>query len=134
MSKEIITRTLLSAFPNPDIVLFHVIEVPSRTAALEPEPYRDQIQDAEKRLNEISVWLKNQDISVKSKVAIARNVAEGIITETESGGYTIIFLMKRRVRDGWRRLFSRSVSERVVRHANCLVMTVPLEQLSKRTS
>jgi len=111
--------------------LFHVIEVPSRTAALEPEPYRDQIKGAERRLSEISEWLKSQDISVRSKVAIARNVAEGIITETESGNYMIIFLMKRKAPHGWRRLFSRSVSERVVRHANCLVMTVPLEQLSR---
>lgn len=69
-------------------------------------------------------------MSVRSKVAIARSVAEGILTETESDSYMIVFLMKRRVRGGWARLFNRSVSERVVRSANCLVMTAPLEQLS----
>jgi hypothetical protein len=73
-------------------------------------------------------------MNVSSKVGIARSVAEGIITETESDSYTVVFLMKRRVRKGWGRLFDRSVSERVVRSANFLVMTAPLEQLSPRLS
>ncbi|MGD0177369.1 MAG: universal stress protein [Candidatus Bathyarchaeia archaeon] len=133
VSKELITRALhlLSAFASPLIVLLHVIEVPSRTAALDPEPYRNEIKEAEKRLSEISEWLTNQGMSVRSKVAIARSVAEGILAETESDSYMIVFLMKRRVRGGWARLFNRSVSERVVRSANCLVMTAPLEQLSR---
>jgi nucleotide-binding universal stress UspA family protein len=134
VSKELITKALhlLSTFASPLIVLLHVIEVPSRTATLDPELYRNEIKDAEARLAEVSEWLTGQGISVRSKVAIARGVAEGIITETESDSYTVVFLMKRRVRKGWRRLFNHSVSERVVRSANCLVMTAPLEQLSPR--
>jgi nucleotide-binding universal stress UspA family protein len=134
VSKELITKALhlLSAFASPLIVLLHVIEVPSRTATLDPELYRNEIKDAETRLSEISEWLTSQGVSVRSKVAIARGVAEGIITETESDSYTIVFLMKRRARKGWRRLFNHSVSERVVRSANCLVMTAPLEQLTPR--
>ncbi len=133
MSKELITRALhlLSAFANPDIVLLHVIEVPSRTAALEPEPYLDEIRAAEGRLGEIAEWLTSQGMSVRSKVAVARGVAEGIITETESDSYLVIFLMKRRVHRGWRRLFDCSVSEQVIRSANCLVITAPLEQPSR---
>jgi len=133
VSKELITRALdlLSAFPSPLIVLLHVIEVPSRTAALDPEPYRNEIKDSEARLNEISEWLRGQGMSVRSKVAIARGAAEGIITETENGNYMIVFLMKRQVRGGWWRLFNRSVSERVIRSANSLVMTAPLEQISR---
>ena len=69
-------------------------------------------------------------MSVRSKVAIARGVAEGIITETESDSYMVVFLMKRRVHGRWRWLFNRSVSEKVVRSANCLVVTAPLEQPS----
>jgi len=114
--------------------LLHVIAVPSRTATLEPELYRSEIKDAEARLSEISQWLTSQGMSVKSKVAIARSVPEGIIAETESDSYTIVFLMKRRFRKGWGRLFNHSVSERVVRSANCLVMTAPLEQISPRSS
>jgi nucleotide-binding universal stress UspA family protein len=124
---------LLSALPSPLIVLLHIIEVPSRTAALDPELYRKEIKDAEERLDELSEWLKGQGMNVRSKAAIARGVAEGIITETESGNYMIVFLMKRRVPGGWRSFFRRSVSEKVVRYANCLVMTAPLEQLSRVT-
>ena len=45
-------------------------------------------------------------------MAVARNAAEGIITETENEGYMIVFLMKRRGVKGWKRFFNRSVSER----------------------
>jgi hypothetical protein len=56
VSKELITKALhlLSAFKNPPIVLLHVIEVPSRTATLDPEPYLNEIDDAEKRLGALS--------------------------------------------------------------------------------
>ncbi len=132
MSKELITKALhlLSAFKSPPIVLLHVIEVPSRTATLDPELYLNEIKDAEKRLGALSEWLTRQGMSVRSKVAVARSVAEGIVTETENDSYMIVFLMKRRIHSGWKRFFNRSVSERVVRSANCLVMTAPLEQLS----
>jgi nucleotide-binding universal stress UspA family protein len=130
-SRELITQALhlLSAFKHPVIVLLQVIEVPSRTATLEPDPYRSEINSAEERLAKLSKWLTEQGIEVRTKVAVARNAAEGIITETEAEGYMIVFLMKRRRAKGWKRLFNRSVSERVVREANCLVMTAPLEHL-----
>jgi len=98
---------------------------------LEPEPYQSQIKDAESKLGELSRWLTEQGVEVRSKVAIARNAAEGIITETENDDYLIVFLMKRKARRGWKRLLSKSVSERVVRDANCLVMTAPLEHLAR---
>jgi nucleotide-binding universal stress UspA family protein len=133
VSKELITRALhlLSSFGNSPIVLLHIIEVPSRTATLDPDPYLKEIKAAEKRLSDLSEWLTRQGMSVKSKVAVARSAAEGIVTETENDSYMIVFMMKRQIHSGWRRLFSRSVSERVVRSANCLVMTAPLGQLSK---
>jgi nucleotide-binding universal stress UspA family protein len=133
ISKPLITQALhvLSAFRNPLIVLLSVIEVPSRTSTLDPEPYQNEIKQAEMRLSEVSRWLTDQGIRVHSKIAVARNVAEGIVTETEADDYLVVFLMKRKSRKGWRGLFSRSVSERVVRSANCLVMTAPLEQLTR---
>lgn len=127
-SKERITEALhvLSTFKNPIIVLLHVIEVPSRTSVLDPEPYRDEITKAERKLNDLSKWLTDQGLKVVVKVAVARNIADGIVEETERDGYLIVFLMKRKLTKGWRRFFSKSVSERVVRSANCLVMTAPL--------
>lgn len=123
---------VLSAFRNPNIVLLHVIEVPSRTATLETEPYRDEIRKAEGKLRELSKWLTDQGLTVSAKVGVARNTADGIIEETERDGYLLVFLMKRRARRGWRGLFTRSVSQRVVRNAECLVLTAPLEQLSPK--
>lgn len=129
VSKQLITQALhvLSVFKSPLIVLFTVIEVPSRTATLETDPYRRQISDAEDRLNDLSKWLTDQGLKVRVKVVVARNIAEGIIDETESDGYLVVFLMKRRAKQGWRRFLTRSVSQRVVRAANCFVMTAPLE-------
>ena len=117
----------MSAFKNPTIVLFHVVEVPSRTATLDPEPYRNELDKAEQKLADLAKWLRNQSLSVRVKVVVARNVAEGIIDETETGSYFIVFLMKRRFKRGWKQLFKRSVSGRVVRFANALVLTAPLE-------
>jgi len=131
VSKELITKALhlLSTFKSPLIVLFHVIEVPSRTATLETEPYEAQIKSAEKRLVDLSTWLTEQGLEVRIKVAIARYIAEGIIDEVNRDGYLVVFLMKRKMAKGWKRLFTRSVSERVIRSANCLVMIATLDQL-----
>jgi nucleotide-binding universal stress UspA family protein len=131
VSKELITKALhvLSTFKSPIIVLFHVIEIPSRTATLETEPYEAQIKSAEKRLGDISTWLTGQGLEVRIKVAIARYIAEGIIDEVNGDGYLVVFLMKRKMAKGWKRLFTRSVSERVIRSVNCLVMIATLEQL-----
>jgi len=123
---------VLSAFKNPSIVLLRVIEVPSRTATLETDAYQEDIKRAEKELDDVSSWLSSQGLNVHVKVAVARNIADGIVEETERDGYLIVFMMKRRAERGWRRLLTRSVSQRVVRHANCLVLTAPLEQLSVR--
>ena len=136
VSRQLIMQALhvLSAFKKPNIVLFHVIEVPSRTATLETEPYQEEIKRAESRLSDLSQWLTDQGLSVQVKVAVARNTADGIVEETENDGYLIVFLMKRKPKRGWRRIFTRSVSQRVVRSADCLVLTAPLEQLSPKTS
>ena len=129
VSRKLITQALhtISAFKNPTIVLFHVVEIPSRTATLDPEPYRDELDKAQQRLSDLAKWLRRQSPKVRVKVVVARNVAEGIIDETETGDYYMVFLMKRRFRRGWRQLFKRSVSQKVVRFANSLVLTAPFE-------
>jgi len=128
VSKQLINQALhiLSAFKNALVVLFRVVEVPSRTAILEPEPYQDDIRRAEHRLTNLAKWLTDQGLNVRVKVVVARSIPEGIIDEAERGDYLLVFLMKRRITKGWRRIISRSVTERVVRSANCVVMTAPL--------
>lgn len=129
VSRKLITQALyvMSAFKHPTIVLFHVVEVPSRTATLDSEPYRNELDKAEQKLNDLAKWLKRQSLRVRVKVVVARNAAEGIIDETETGDYFIVFLMKRKFKRGWRQLFKRSVSQKVVRFANSLVLTAPFE-------
>ncbi len=117
----------MSAFKNPTIVLFTVVEVPSRTATLDPEPYRTELDKAERKLDDLAKWLRRQSLKVRVKVVVARNAAEGIIDETETGDYFLVFMMKRRFKRGWRQVFKRSVSQKVVRFANSLVLTAPLE-------
>jgi nucleotide-binding universal stress UspA family protein len=133
VSKQLINQALhiLSAFKNAVIVLFRVVEVPSRTAILEPEPYQDDIERAEQKLVSLAKWLTGQGLKVRVKVVVARSTPEGIVEEAERGNYLLVFLMKRRMVKGWRRVLRRSVTERVVRSANCVVMTAPLEQLPR---
>jgi nucleotide-binding universal stress UspA family protein len=136
VSKQLINQALhiLSAFKNALVVLLHVVEVPSRTAILEPEPYQEDIRRAEQRLTNLAKWLTDQGLRVRIKVAVARSIPEGIIEEADSGDYLLVFLMKRKQVQGLQRILKRSVTERVVRSANCVVMTAPLEQLPKHSA
>jgi nucleotide-binding universal stress UspA family protein len=135
VSKQLIMQALhvLSTFKDPLIVLFQVVEIPSRTAALDPDLYRSQIEDSERILRELANWLTQQGLKARTKVAVARSAADGIIEETERGDYLIVFLMKRKTAGGWKRYFARSVSEKVVRHSNCLVLTAPLGHLESHS-
>jgi nucleotide-binding universal stress UspA family protein len=98
---------------------------------LETEPYQDDIKRAEQRLDGLAKWLANQRLKVRVKVVVARSISEGIIEEAETGDYLLVFLMKRRKVRGLQRILRRSVTERVVRSANCVVMTAPLEELPR---
>jgi len=93
------------------------------------EQTMEQIKSAEKKLLDLSTWLTGQGLDVRIKVATARNTAEGIVDEVNNDGYLVVFLMKRKIAESWKRLFTRSVSERVIRSANCLIMIATLEQL-----
>jgi nucleotide-binding universal stress UspA family protein len=130
VSKQLITQALhtLSVFRDPTIVLFHVVEVPSRTASLETEQYRSEIVEANTRLADLARWLIDQGFHVKKKVAVARNTVDGILQEIENENYNVVILLKRRKKKGLRHLLERSVSELVIRSARCFVMTALLEQ------
>ncbi len=114
----------LSAFRSPLIVLFHIIEFKSRTTTLIPSAYEEQIAEAEKNLRPIADWLKAQGYKVTIKTVIGRNTAEGIVDEANTGNYTVILMMKRKMRTGIARLFHKSISENVIRHAKCMVISM----------
>ncbi len=119
---------VLTTLRNPTIVLFRVVEVPQRTNPLDPDLWKEDISKAEEYLNQTASWLKEEGYRVETKVVTARNTAEGIIAEANSEGYTVVLMMKRRIRSTWSKIFHRSTSEEVIRYANPLVLTFLAEQ------
>jgi len=113
----------LSAFKEPEIVLFHVVEMPSRTVPIEVISHREQIAVADEILSPTAEWLDKQGYATRKKIVVARDVAEAIITEANSEDYTFVIMTKRRPKKGLRGLFHRSVSERVTRETKCMVLT-----------
>ena len=60
---------------------------------------------------------------MQTKVVTSRKTADGIISEANNGNYTVVLLMKRRIRNGWGKIFHKSMTEQVLRFTNPLVLT-----------
>ena len=123
--KALMTRALyaLSAFKDPEIVLFHVVEMPSRTVPIEVVSYKEEIALADEVLSPISRWLKEEDYSTRKKIVVARDVTEAIVNEANAEDYAFVIMTKRHPKKGLGGLFHHSVSERVIREARCMVLT-----------
>ena len=123
--RQLMIRALyaLSAFKDPEIVLFHVLEMPSRTVPIEVISHREEIALADEILSPTAEWLEKQGYATRKKIVVARDVAEAIVAEANSEDYTFVIMTKRRPRKGLRGLFHRSVSERVTRETKCMVLT-----------
>jgi len=123
--RELMTRALyaLSAFKDPEVVLFHVVEMPSRTVPIEVISHREEIALAEEVLSPTAEWLEKQGYRTRKKIVVARDVAEAIVTEANSEDYMFVIMTKRRPKKGFRGLFDRSVSEAVIRQTKCMVLT-----------
>jgi nucleotide-binding universal stress UspA family protein len=123
--KEMMTRALyaLSAFKDPEIVLFHVVELPSSTVPIEVVTHREEIALADEILSPTAQWLKEQGFISRKKIVVARDVAEAIVNETNAVDYAFVIMTKRHPKKGVRGLFHHSVSERVIRETKCMVLT-----------
>jgi len=132
--RQLMIRALyaLSAFKDPEIVLFHVLEMPSRTVPIEVISHREEIALADEILSPTAEWLEKQGYATRKKIVVARDVAEAIVSEANSEDYTFVIMTKRRPRKGLRGLFHRSVSERVTRETNCMVLTTLSTKLEPR--
>ncbi len=128
--KERMVRALyaLSAFRDPGIVLFHVVEMPSRTVPIEVVSHREEITLAGDILFPTEKWLQEQGYAVAKKIVVARDVAEAIVSEGNSGDYAFVIMTKRRPEKGIRGLFHHSVSEKVIRESKCMVLTTLAEE------
>jgi nucleotide-binding universal stress UspA family protein len=123
--RQLMTRALyaLSAFKDPEIVLFHVVEMPSRTVPIEVISHRAEIALADEILSPTAKWLEKEGYETRKKIVVARDVAEAIVTESNSEDYAFVIMTKRRPKKGVSGLFHRSVSERVIRESRCIVLT-----------
>lgn len=123
--RQLMTRALyaLSAFRDPEIVLFHVVEMPSRTVPIDVISHREQISLADEVLSPTAKWLEKEGYTTRKKIVVARDVAEAIISEANSEDYTFVVMTKRRPKKGVRGVFHRSVSEHVAREVRCMVLT-----------
>ena len=123
--RQLMTRALyaLSAFKDPEIVLFHVVELPSRTVPIEVVSHKEEIALADEVLSPVAEWLKEQGYVSRKKIVVARDVAEAIVNETIAEDYAFVIMTKRQPKKGVRGLFHHSVSEHVIREAKCMVLT-----------
>jgi nucleotide-binding universal stress UspA family protein len=123
--RQLMTKALyaLSAFKDPEIVLFHVVELPSRTVPIEVVSHKEEIALADEVLSPVAEWLKEQGYASRKKIVVARDVAEAIVTETNAEDYAFVIMTKRQPKKGVMRLFHHSVSEHVIREAKCMVLT-----------
>jgi len=123
--RQLMTRALyaLSAFKDPEIVLFHVVEMPSRTVPIEVVSHKEEIALADEVLSPIAEWLKKEGYVTRKKIVVARDVAEAIVNEGNAEDYAFVIMTKRQPKKGIRGLFHHSVSERVIRETKCMVLT-----------
>ena len=116
----------------PRVTLFHVIRVPE-TLPVEADEFKQEADRARSKLRVVYNWFRKQGCAVRLEIVAARNVAEGIVQEANTGRYLAVVLMKRVGKRGiLNRLFRRSVSEAVVRKVTCPVIIIPLRERPKK--
>jgi nucleotide-binding universal stress UspA family protein len=123
--RQLMTRALyaLSAFKDPEIVLFHVVEMPSRTVPIELVSHKEELALADEVLSPIAEWLKKEGYVTRKKIVVARDVAEAIVNEANAEDYAFVIMTKRQPKKGIGGLFHHSVSERVIRETKSMVLT-----------
>ncbi len=113
---------------NLSITLFRVIEAPSRTLPIDSSPFESEIETAKSKMSDLDKWLSSQNYNVNLKINVSRNAAEGIIEEANSGGYSLIIMMKRTIKSRFQKLVRRSMTEEVIRYARCMVLSFIIDE------
>ncbi len=113
----------LLKFQTSHITLLHVIEAPISTP-LQSEGMEEIFREAEMQVQPLQDWLNKQGYIAEIKLVTARNVSSAIAEEAGTTKYSLIFMMKRRRKKGILGLFSKSVTESVIRNVDCPVVTI----------
>lgn len=133
IDKEKLARALgsVSTPKTHSIVLLHIVEVPSLTSPLDASHFKEDVDKVTGRLEKVAEWVRRQGYDVDVKVRVARDVAEGIAEESNIGDYRIVLMMKRKIRGGLSKLLHKSVSEKVIRLTNAMVLTFLVEHVKE---
>lgn len=133
-SEEALVRGLRQYSPEETkLVLFHCIDLNKLVARLGHIPAKiyvdtetEKSREREEYLDNLARKLEEQGYSTKSVVAIGDPV-ERILALSREESIDII-VMTTHARTGLERLFVGSVTEGVIRRADCLVLAVPPRQ------
>lgn len=80
--------------PRPDVTVLNVISIPP-SAPLDASQFRDITDKAKSRMTQLAKWLSGQGFKTSVKIALARDVAEGIIEEASKNGCIAVLMQKK---------------------------------------
>jgi len=99
-------------------------KLPSRISILDEGEYEQElIKNAEQRLAELAKKVTEKGLSARTSVGLANDAAMEIIRTAEHENVDLIVIATHGM-TGWRRLAFGSVTEKVVRTANCPVLVL----------
>jgi nucleotide-binding universal stress UspA family protein len=110
------------------MLLAHVVpfipKLPSDVSIFNEGTYeQDLIHNAEQRLNELAEKLKTEGITARTVVGLANDAAMEILRTAEQEHADLIVIATHGM-TGWRRLAFGSVTDKVVRTADCPVLVL----------
>jgi len=128
----------LAAHFSAELILVHVVR-PLRHYASAPVASKgynlalyEMVKASEKSLAEVAKNRISSDLQVRTTV-LKGNAADQIVDLAQYEKVDMIVTATHGW-TGWRRFISGSVTERVVRHSSCFVLTVPAPQEDEYTS
>ncbi len=80
--------------PKPEVTLLSVISVPT-TVPLDASQFRDIIRKIGSKLKPLAGWLSGQGFKTSVKIALARDVVEGIVEEASKSGCMAVLMQKK---------------------------------------
>jgi len=122
------TATDIASKYGSEILLIHAVPViptlPPGVSILSEGPYAEKlIGSAEQHLADLASGIQQKGVRTRTRIGLANDAAMEIIRAAESEKVDLIVIATHGM-TGWRRLAFGSVTEKVVRTANCPVLVI----------